>query len=57
MTTFAEQIIVPHNETTKVDRGGLDKMTLTEVGIIMLLFLIQASFNGLVSLIALFLIE
>ncbi|KAJ0965101.1 hypothetical protein J5N97_026239 [Dioscorea zingiberensis] len=26
------QISVPHNETDKVDRGGLDKMTLVEVG-------------------------
>ncbi|KNA20589.1 hypothetical protein SOVF_051010 [Spinacia oleracea] len=26
------QITVPHNEPTKMDRGGLDKMTLTEVG-------------------------
>ncbi|PKA53095.1 hypothetical protein AXF42_Ash019003 [Apostasia shenzhenica] len=26
------QISVPHNETDKVDRGGLDKMTLIEVG-------------------------
>ncbi|XP_074285137.1 ribosome biogenesis protein BRX1 homolog 1-like [Silene latifolia] len=26
------QITVPHNESTKMDRGGLDKMTLTEVG-------------------------
>jgi len=26
------QIAVPHNESTKMDRGGLDKMTLTEVG-------------------------
>lgn len=25
------QISVPHNETDKVDRGGLDKMTLVEV--------------------------
>lgn len=25
------QISVPHNETDKVDRGGLDKMTLIEV--------------------------
>ncbi|KAJ0965090.1 hypothetical protein J5N97_026228 [Dioscorea zingiberensis] len=25
-------ISVPHNETDKVDRGGLDKMTLVEVG-------------------------
>ncbi|KAJ3679740.1 hypothetical protein LUZ60_017751 [Juncus effusus] len=26
------QISVPHNETDKVDKGGLDKMTLIEVG-------------------------
>ncbi|KAI3991225.1 hypothetical protein MKX01_022446 [Papaver californicum] len=26
------QISVPHNETDKVDRGGLDKMILVEVG-------------------------
>ncbi|KAG6487124.1 ribosome biogenesis protein BRX1 homolog 1-like [Zingiber officinale] len=26
------QILVPHNETDKVDRGGLDKMSLVEVG-------------------------
>lgn len=26
------QVTVPHNEPTKMDRGGLDKMTLTEVG-------------------------
>ncbi|GMH12025.1 hypothetical protein Nepgr_013866 [Nepenthes gracilis] len=26
------QISVPHNESTKIDRGCLDKMTLTEVG-------------------------
>uniref|UniRef100_A0A0D9VHQ4 Brix domain-containing protein n=1 Tax=Leersia perrieri TaxID=77586 RepID=A0A0D9VHQ4_9ORYZ len=26
------QISVPHNETDKVDKGGLDKMTLVEVG-------------------------
>ncbi|CAD5175707.1 ribosome biogenesis protein BRX1 homolog 1-like [Musa acuminata AAA Group] len=26
------QISVPHNETDKVDRGGLDKLTLVEVG-------------------------
>ncbi|GAB2289012.1 Ribosome bioproteinsis protein BRX1 1 [Dionaea muscipula] len=26
------QVSVPHNETTKVDRGGLEKMTLVEVG-------------------------
>lgn len=25
------QISVPHNEIDKVDRGGLDKMTLVEV--------------------------
>ena len=28
---MALQISVPHNETDKVDRGGLDKMTLVEV--------------------------
>ncbi|GAB4825213.1 Ribosome bioproteinsis protein BRX1 2 [Ancistrocladus abbreviatus] len=26
------QVSVPHNESTKLDRGGLDKMTLVEVG-------------------------
>ncbi|KAK8918671.1 hypothetical protein KSP39_PZI021611 [Platanthera zijinensis] len=26
------QVSIPHNETDKVDRGGLDKMTLIEVG-------------------------
>ncbi|KAJ4958849.1 hypothetical protein NE237_025960 [Protea cynaroides] len=26
------QISVPHNETDKVDRGGMDKMTLVEIG-------------------------
>ena len=28
---FLKQISVPHNESDKVDRGGLDKITLVEV--------------------------
>lgn len=31
LSPFYTQISVPHNETDKVDRGGLDKLTLVEV--------------------------
>lgn len=43
LAASASQITVPHNESDKVARGGLDKMTLVEVCSLMPLVIFMMS--------------